>query len=220
MARFEMVNVWVSSGVQSGFVSAGGWDAFVADGLDQIVSTLKSRGLRNQVDRLAIIAHGDIAGNVQLKPPLTYDTVSNYRFQLNALRDYLRPEAPVLFLACQCAGGQQGDRLLQEISAIIAGSPVIGFVCPNQVFAGQVGTYHVYAPLPDKKTDRDDEWSPWAKWATYGLITREPLYELATFQSKDPTGKKRCGSSSCPGHAKVGDQCNPYKRRSWPEWVH
>jgi hypothetical protein len=168
---------------------------------------------------MAIVAHGDVAGSVQMSPPLTHNTVAAFSQELKALRNYLKPGAPLMFLACQCAGGPNGDRLLQGISAVVAGNPVIGFICANQVAPGAAGGFKVFAPMPDPKLDRNDEWSPWAKWSTFGTITRQPLYELVTFQNKDPTHKRRCGSIGCPGHSEFGHQCAPYKRTSWPPWV-
>lgn len=214
-----MVNVWASCGVESTSTSHGPWKAFAVPGLKEIISNLEALGLRNNVDRLAIVAHGDIEGNVQMSPPLTHNTIGAFSQNLRAIRNYLKPGAPLMFLACQCAGGANGDRLLQGISSIVAGNPVIGFTCANQIAPGPAGYFKVFAPMPDPKVDRNDEWSPWAKWSTYGMISRQPLYELVTFQSKDPTGRKRCGSNVCPGHSKFGDQCSPYKRATWPSWV-
>src|SRR5262245_36677845 len=99
-----MSKIWAYSGTRHAFMSRGnGWDkAIPFQGLSDLVSELKQLD-RRDIDTLAIVAHGDQGGIVELSPPLTAQTIPNCSADLNRLRNYLVSGAKVMFLACQVA---------------------------------------------------------------------------------------------------------------------
>jgi hypothetical protein len=211
-----MSKVWAYSGIQSAFLKNTLWEVVIPfTGLADLVDKLREKESPNQVDVLAIVAHGDKAGQVQLTPPLT--NVDAARADLVRLRGFIKHGGRLMFLACQAATGVAGDTFLMKISRIIAGCEVVGFVVANQVYAPQAGTVKVFSV----NSSRNDEWSEEAKWAVNGSIVRPPAFEVLLYQERDPSGKNHCGSDKCPGHGGRGHKhrCDPYQRSSWPPWI-
>jgi hypothetical protein len=210
------MKVWVYSGTKSNFMSTSEWPiVFRFSGIADLNEKLKAEGVMS-IDRLMIVSHGDKAGYVGLDPPLQDDVPQPARHDLAYLRNFLASNARVMFIACVAGRGPPGDKLLMAISYVLASCEIVGFIVPNEVWGPIPGGFKVNMP----GHDRNDEWSPYAKWARNGAIIRPSLFERLRFQEGDPTKKNRCGSQNCRGHAARGlnDVCDPYRRVKWPEW--
>lgn len=211
-----MTRVWACSGIESAFMHTNAWPETVPfTGLPDLIGKLRDKHLSNQIDVLAIVAHGDRGGCVLLTPPLV--DVDAARADLTRLRTFLKPDARLIFFACMSAGGFAGDGFLRGVSQILAGCEVVGFIVANQVFAPLAGTVKVFS----QNSTRNDEWSEEAKWALNGSIVRPPAFEVLQCQEKDPSRQNHCGSEKCIGHGGRGlkHRCDPYKRTSWPRWM-
>ena len=181
---------------------------------------LQAEGCVGKVDRLVVVSHGDAGGVLRLKPPLQVDA-SAVRGDFIHLRNFLAGGAKVIFVGCVAGYGGAGDNLFRSISAILAGCDIVSYTLQNTVYDWATGNWKVSrvgVGGPSEIT-RDDEWSEAAKWARNGAIVRPADQEVLTFQTKDPTGKLRCGSQHCIGHGKGLDRCNPYRRVVWPAWA-
>ena len=210
------MKVWAYSGIKSNFMSTTEWqDSFRFDSLPHLVEVLRQHELQHKVDVLAIVAHGDTPGFVALDPPL--ESVSAAKIELVRLRNFLKSDGRLMFVACQVAGGTKGDEFLCQISTILAGVEIVGFIVANEAFGGFAGGYKIFS----QNSTRNDEWSEQAKWAFNGSIIRSPLFEVLSLQSQDPLHKNRCGSNNCMGHdtQSLKSMCYPYKRTSWPKWA-
>lgn len=194
-----MANIWAYR--KGAFNAGGGWDEVIdlprTDNLVYLQQRLDSLGLRNGVNRLGLVFHGDAGGVVQSDPPI--DQASMLRIGvvtrfIVALRDYLAPNAQVTFFSCISGAGPQGSVFLQTLSAVWPGREVVGFVTsgwvdPQHFVAGDVfdvGTA-ISGPVPSGLITRDsrgrltlprmDSKSRNAKVAINGAIKRMPLRE-------------------------------------------
>jgi Domain of unknown function (DUF4347) len=213
-----MNKVWANSGTKSSFMSNDSWKWVIPfTGLSDLVEKLRQKNIANGVDVLAIVAHGDLGGQVQLTPPLTNANVDAARAELVQLRSFIKPGGRLMFLACMAAVGPVGDAFLRKVSQIMTSCEVVGFIVANEVFAPLAGNLKVFS----QNSFRNDEWSEETKWALNGSIIKPPNMEVLKFQMKDPSKKNHCGSDKCPGHSRQGIPhcCAPYKRSSWPRWV-
>ena len=204
--------------------------------LDNLVSNIKGEGL-SSVTRLAVLAHGDSAGLIQLDKNLTYGSLSTFAQPLKKLSG-LMPYGKLIFFSCLSGLGWQGDRLLCAISTHLRNVQVIGFTVkgwgPGTVggAALRAGDFaatpagSIYDAGHLGQTDPSaykgkpflNEYSPNAKVAVNGWIVRAPRREILNRQlGKDANKKalnpsKLCGSVSCKGHKKIGHVCHPYRR--------
>jgi hypothetical protein len=209
------VRVWafrVGNFVES---SASGWAyAIRFNSLKDLIAGMSERKLNGRVESLAIVAHGDASGVVQLDSNLTPTTINNFTADLAALADFLDPHAKLIFISCLAGSGKEGDQLLTGISRILSNVHVIGFTiqgamaqeglpsAAGQVLEGQ----NFMRGMPAEKMrglPALTEYSAFSKWARNGYISRIPIQE----QTKQPG--YRCAWSSCPGHAHPMDRCQP-----------
>jgi hypothetical protein len=125
-----MMNVWA---YRVGTFSARGgeWDLSLRfDSLQNLLDQLANAHVaKGQVRKLAIVAHGDVGGHVQLHDgDLTAGTAARYAAALLALRDYLWVNARLIFYSCVAGRGQDGSALLNALSGKhLPGRHVIGF---------------------------------------------------------------------------------------------
>jgi hypothetical protein len=206
-----MVNVWAYRVGQ--FTSQGGeWDHSVNfDTLPDIVDRLnKAKIAKGQVKKLAIVAHGDSGGLVQLQEGnLTAETAGNFSKDLQAIRDYLWVNARLIFYSCIAAQGKGGSKLLNTLSgAHFPGRHVIGFErfgvisttppveAPGQMrcslsnlkFSGPNPVAYcsptaTLKPVSDPKRLTEQflsEYSIYAKWSYNGQIIKLPHDEITT----------------------------------------
>ena len=110
-----------------------GWSKSIAfDGLEHLSEFLLKNYKPQQIDRLAIVAHGDQPGVVKLwgkrdRRALTADNFQDYRFDLKLIEERLTQNANVIFMACIAGQGDTGAKLLKGISSILRGRTISGF---------------------------------------------------------------------------------------------
>lgn len=95
--------------------------------LSDLMAKMRRAGLRNKVDILGIVAHGNAGGLVQLDRNLTIDTISSFDSELELLRRYLKRTAVLTFYSCIAAAGVEGTNLLLELSRRLPGRWIVGF---------------------------------------------------------------------------------------------
>lgn len=173
-----------------------------------LLDTMRTRhGLRGNVSRLGIVAHGDQDGQVQLERPLRPGSVSRFEGEWRRLRDYyLEPTAQLVFFSCIAGAGTEGSRLLVEISRRLPGRTIIGFTVSGETSASE-NLSALSAQTPGQvreaphgrgsgRPGRAGLLVPHhvaAKWARNGAVVRIPPLERAP--------GNRCGNPECPGHA-------------------
>ena len=78
---------------------------------DLVAQLVKANIPKGKVRKLAIFAHGDRRGLVELhEGELTSSTAANYSKDLQAVRDYLCDDARLIFYSCVAAQGKPGLR--------------------------------------------------------------------------------------------------------------
>jgi hypothetical protein len=219
-ARAQTVNVWA---YRIGHFTAnnGEWHYSVNfDTLRDLLDKLERAKLaKGQVGKLAIVAHGDSGGLVQLaEGDLTPSTAGNYAKEFQGLRDYLWRSARVMFCSCVSGRGRQGSALLNALSGThFPGRHVIGFErygflsamgqAPGRLWcatsnlqfgdAARVAYCEPTATLKavtDQKTKREQilsEYSIYAKWSYEGRIIKIPHDEVD--RKIETPGKVRYG---------------------------
>jgi hypothetical protein len=81
-----------------------------------------------QVRKLAIVAHGDKNGVVQLERNLTADTAMSFKSEFLALSRFMVDFGRLIFFSCIAGGDDPGTQLLNTLSAqCLPGRHVIGF---------------------------------------------------------------------------------------------
>lgn len=197
------VGAWTSSG-------PGYQHVFPIRGLDDLLHRLKlSPGLRGQVDRLGIVAHGDRDGVVRLEPTiLNAFTVSRRLTEhFEKLRIYLTPRAFMSFESCIAGAGADGSALLTAVSRQLPGRTIVGY----EVFGliGREGLPNTPGRVQERTNALVDGGrrafltpsSIFAKWARDGNVIRWAMY------GRD--GSNHCGAPGCPGHAEAIHHCPP-----------
>ena len=96
--------------------------------LKKLVEKLKEGKLQRRVAKLAIVAHGDTAGLVQLDSDMTSTNVTSFRLDLADLIDYLTPNGKLIFMSCIAGAGKEGDELLSTISSYLPGRYGLGLL--------------------------------------------------------------------------------------------
>jgi Domain of unknown function (DUF4347) len=195
--------------------SSSGWSYSIRfNSLKELIEALREKKLSGQVETLAIVAHGDAAGLVQLDRDLNRSTIGSFGNALTNLNDFLMPHGKLIFVSCLAALGQEGTELLIGISKYLPNRHIIGFTInggmaqeglptlPGQVLEAENFMRGMPAKLL-KELPTLTEYSNFSKWARNGYITKIPLQE----QIKRPN--YRCAWSLCPGHAKPTDRCVP-----------
>lgn len=189
---------------------ANGWDRpFESNSLQELVDGLKARKLEGQIEKLAIVAHGDAPGVVQLLPELTPENLSGVKAQVSQLSTFLKPNGKLLFESCIAGDGEPGTKLLTEISKLLPNVYVIGFEITGGRSPWPEAPGHLYEKpegMPTGTAPKNpvwlDEYSKFAKWALNGEIIR---YDLG---DQSLRAKKKCANPTCPGHASAADKCD------------
>ena len=192
---------WVS-------VKANGWDpGFRFDKLQELLDGLKERRLEGQLAKLAIVAHGDAPGVVELNPQLNLAGLAGVAGQLSQLGSFIQANGKLMFMSCIAGKGADGAALLKGISKILPATYVIGFetwgaisfrMSPGQMRAEDRGL----AGAPPKSPEYLTEHSSFSKWALNGKIIRIPKGERGP-------GLK-CANPTCPGHQSVEHTCDTF----------
>jgi hypothetical protein len=100
------------------------------------------RSPAKQIARLAIMAHGDQPGVVQVsgkgkQPDLTGNTVGDVEDSLRTIGNHLQGDAIVLFMSCIAGAGTPGTFLLRRLSEIWPGRRVVGFSTTGYIHGGE-----------------------------------------------------------------------------------
>jgi hypothetical protein len=175
-----------------------GWSRTINfNNLSDLIKTLDAQGLRGSIEQLAIVAHGDFAGQVFLEE----GPLSTTPDKLTILAPFLQHKGMMSFVSCIAGAGDGGSAFLKAVSRqlptrVIVGYSQWGFVDtvparndPGNVQVSQAGQW------PAKGAPRLTPWGAYAKWAYMGTIVRLPAEEQKTRPGK------RCANPACPGHS-------------------
>lgn len=99
-----------------------------------------------QIHRLAIEAHGDVGGRVMVDGSasstwLEAATLPSYHSDLHTIGLYTRRGSVIYFMSCVAGQGQEGTRLLLELSRVWPGRAVVGFSTYGYFHAGEMGRH-------------------------------------------------------------------------------
>ena len=180
------------------FSPGNGWSQVVSlpmtGNLSYLLDELGTRGLQGQVERLAIVAHGDAPGIVNTDPRMDNDSIWRSAAvcgPISTLRDFLTPTAQVMLVSCIAGAGPDGTRLLCALSSFWPGRTVIGFITsgefnPYYTTAGDIfdtggaftgGTVLSRLSRSALFALRMTPSRPTAKWARDGGVVRMPRRE-------------------------------------------
>jgi len=182
-------------------------------GLSDLADQMEGAKLRGAVTHLAIVAHGDDPGTIQLDSALMPGTIPQFMGDLSRLANYLTQTAWVTFYSCIAGKDAKGTRLLTELSRVLRGRTIVGFELFGLI--GPAGSLNkpgkmtaVDTPVPqfalDPKAQHGDlnPWCPYAKRARDGKIVHLPMLE------QNGRLGKRCANPTCPGHASPAHSCS------------
>ena len=209
-----MATVWAYRvGAWSKTASTGWSHTIQMKGLNDLLTSLQSEGLGNRVTHLAIVAHGDAPGQVQLDRPLTAASVEALSAVLTRLGAYLKQDGMLTFYSCIAGKGPEGSDLLVALSNKLRGRTIVGFELYGLI--GPSGALN--APGSMMATDASSAemamsakalhgklspWCPFAKRARDGKVVHYPVLEQAGRPGN------RCASPTCPGHKEPQHSCN------------
>jgi hypothetical protein len=191
-----MTTVWAArdnTGIWVDRSKAGDWQYVITfSTLGDLIGQLES--LRpspmGQVRKLAIVAHGDKNGVVQLERNLTADTAMSFKSEFLALSRFMVDFGRLIFFSCIAGGDDPGTQLLNTLSAqCLPGRHVIGFEkfgsigrygsenAPGAIFAAQSPPPSPLDLIVADSTQgkRLSEYSWYSKWSFNGRIIRRPL---------------------------------------------
>src|SRR4051812_34643945 len=115
------VGVWANN-------SGAGWSNTVSMvGLSDLCDQLEKAKLTGAVSHLAIVAHGDSPGTVELDRVLTAATIPYLAAGLARLKTYLTTNAWLTFYSCGAGKAGLGTRLLVELPSQLPGRTIVGF---------------------------------------------------------------------------------------------
>ncbi len=182
-------------------------------GLSDLCDQLEKAKLNGAVSHLAIVAHGDSPGTVELDHVMTAATTPHFGTDLIRLTRYLTMNAWVTFYSCIAGKDELGTRLLIELSRQWPGRTIVGFEMFGLIGpAGGLNTpgtmTAVETPLlqlamkPGAQHGNLNPWCPFAKRARDGRIVHLPMLE------QNGRTNKRCANPSCPGHTSPAHSCN------------
>lgn len=192
---------------------APGWGhVFEFRGLGDLISSMEDAGLQGKVSQLGIVAHGDLAGRIELDRDLTVETMPRFYADLATLTRFLSPDAWVTFYSCIAGSAKEGSELLISISKHLRGRTIVGFVLygligPGKNAAGAVKASETQYPsvAMDPKQHAThgylDPWCRFAKRAKDGRIVHIPILE----QNSRPGFA--CANPACPGHGEPSHSC-------------
>jgi hypothetical protein len=186
------------------------------DTLTDLVQQFKEKNIaRGGIHKLAIVAHGDTGGLVQLtEGDLTRQTIGTFSKVLPAIQDYLWTNARVIFYSCIAAEGTEGSWLLNDLSnSYFPGRHLIGFekyglvpkegtpiatgdvACSAGRVGGNGGPIFPCEPSPtlglvlDPRKKREQflsEYSIYAKWSYRGELIKIPFSEVQQNVAPEP----------------------------------
>jgi hypothetical protein len=147
--------------------------------------------LTGAVTKLALVAHGDLPGIVKLGPDLTPDTTKDFKSIFDKLNKFLAPHGRLIFYSCIAGAGDNGTRLLIDLSGSyfpnrhVIGFEVFGRIAPEG-YPNQVGVMEA-SESPERKFTDSVETGPhntflneyaWqAKWAFQGRIIKKSKFD-------------------------------------------
>ncbi|HXU81859.1 MAG TPA: DUF4347 domain-containing protein [Polyangia bacterium] len=157
--------------------------------------------LNGQVTKLAIVAHGDSPGVVQLEPTLTVATAHSFESEFLQLNQLLISYGRLIFFSCIAGAHDAGSQLLNLLSArffphrYVIGFEVLGGIAPRGAanYPGDVDAV-LNAPLapptyppagPDTKSPRLSEYSWFAKWSLDGRVIRRSLQDQSAPEKRE-----------------------------------
>lgn len=182
-------------------------------GLTDLVDAMDRLRLRGAVTHLAIVAHGDSPGTVELEHPLTAGSIPHFGAAFDRLNGLLTRDAWVTFYSCIAGKDEPGSRLLSGISRRLAGRTIVGFelfglIGPPGALNAPGTMTAIETPImqlatnPRAQHGNLNPWCPFAKRARDGKIVHLPLLE------QNGRLGKRCANPACPGHALPSQSCN------------
>jgi hypothetical protein len=169
-----------------------GWShSFTFGSISDLVQQMIRVGppLPANVTKLAIVAHGDERGHVQLDRLLTPESATSFRQEFMQLDAFLGPYARLIFFSCIAGKDEPGSALLNIISGKflprrhIIGFEVFGGVGPGgmRMLAGNINavdrpgqTGAAIAAGPGSNSTILNEYSWYSKWSLDGQIIRLP----------------------------------------------
>ncbi len=172
-----------------------GWShSFKFSSLSDLVEQMRRAPLLGgKVTKLAIVAHGDKPGEVQLDRPLNPESAKTFRQDFAQLDPFLTTYARLIFYSCIAGKYEDGSRLLNMISGeFLKRRHVIGFEVFGGVglgtsshFAGEISAVEFPPPSPivdmpagpRSKSTVLSEYSWYAKWSLDGRIIHLPKFQ-------------------------------------------
>ena len=168
-----------------------GWShSFKFSSLSDLVQQMRRLPLLiGKVTKLAIVAHGDKKGEVQLDRPLNPESAKTFRQDFAQLDPFLTTYARLIFYSCIAGADEGGSKLLNIISGDflkrrhIIGFEVFGGIGPGgmHLLAGNISAVDrpgqagsELAAGPGSNSTILSEYSWYAKWSLDGRIIRLP----------------------------------------------
>jgi hypothetical protein len=174
-------------------LKGSGWDHLIIfSDLWNLVGQLKGLNQTGQVKRLAIVAHGDESGVVQLDRKLTAESASSFESEFSALAPFMDDFGRLIFFSCIAGRGEPGSKLLDLLSGrFLHDRYVIGFEAVGQIEKSGLMNHPgmVLANMSPQKENpniveadqtkdkRLSEHSWYSKWSFNGEIIRRPWKE-------------------------------------------
>jgi hypothetical protein len=168
--------------------------------------------LKGAVTHLAVVAHGDSPGLVELDHGLTAGSISAFAADLTLLATFLTKDAWLTFYSCIAGKDEPGSRLLTELSRKLPGRTIVGYELFGLI--GPMGALNtpgtmtaVETPIaqlamnPKAQHGNLNPWCAFAKRARDGKIVHYPVLE----QNTRPF--RRCANPTCPGHSRPEHSC-------------
>jgi hypothetical protein len=172
---------------------------------DQMIRVVPA--LTGAVTKLAIVAHGDERGHVQLDRLLTPESATSFRQDFMQLDAFLGPYARLIFFSCIAGKDAPGSALLNTISGKflprrhVIGFEVFGGVGPGgaRMLAGNINAVDrpgqaggALAAGPGSSSTILTEYSWYSKWSFDGQIIRLPRNQQGapTYQERKVYGIK------------------------------
>src|SRR3954466_1704648 len=94
-------------------------------GLSDLADSMERASLKGAVTHLAMVAHGDAPGLVELDHPLTAGTMPHFAAALEKLKTFLTRDAWVTFYSCIAGKDEPGSRLLSHLSRQLPGRTIV-----------------------------------------------------------------------------------------------
>ena len=182
-------------------------------GFPDLADQMEKARLEGGVSHLAIVAHGNSPGLVELDHPMTAASMPHFASSLARLKTFLTADAWMTFYSCIAGKDEPGTRLLIELSRHLPGRTIVGFELFG--FIGPPGALNtpgamtaVETPIaqlamnPRAQHGNLNPWCPFAKRARNSKIVHYPILE------QNGRLGKRCANPGCPGHESPAHSCS------------